>query len=46
MPADDADTVHYRLRRQSRTPAWLALSWRALVALGLNKQLAKRDIAR
>ncbi|MEG3166289.1 potassium channel family protein [Sphingomonas sp. PB2P19] len=35
MHTDDADTVHYRLRRQSRTPVWLALSWRALVALGL-----------
>ena len=35
MHTDDADTVHYRLRRQSRTPAWLALSWRALVALAL-----------
>ena len=35
MRTDDADTGHYRLRRQSRTPAWLALSWRALVAVGL-----------
>ena len=33
MRNDDAD--HYRLRRLSRTPAWLALSWRALVALAL-----------
>ncbi|MET4593282.1 MULTISPECIES: potassium channel family protein [unclassified Sphingomonas] len=35
MTTNDADIVHYRLRRQSRTPAWLALSWRALVALAL-----------
>jgi hypothetical protein len=35
MHTDDANAAHYRLRRQSRTPAWLALSWRALVALAL-----------
>jgi voltage-gated potassium channel len=35
MRTDDADTGHYRLRRHSRTPTWLALSWRALVAVGL-----------
>jgi len=35
MTTNDADIVQYRLRRQSRTPAWLALSWRALVALAL-----------
>ena len=35
MRNDDADTDDYRLRRRSRTPAWLALSWRALVALAL-----------
>ena len=34
MRTDDAYTVHYRLRRQSRTPVWLALSLRALVAAG------------
>jgi voltage-gated potassium channel len=32
----DADPhVKYQLRQRSRTPVWLALSWRALVALGL-----------
>jgi len=31
----DIDPRHYHLRRQSRTPAWLALSWRALQAFGL-----------
>lgn len=35
MQTEGPDTVRYRLRRQSRTPAWLALSWRALAALGL-----------
>jgi len=35
MRSDDADTVHYHLRRQSRTPTWLSLSWRALLALAL-----------
>ncbi|MDN4632404.1 potassium channel family protein [Sphingomonas sp. PvP056] len=35
MRSDDADTLKYRLRRQSRTPAWLSLSWRALLALAL-----------
>ena len=35
MRTDDDHAAEYRLRRRSRTPAWLALSWRALVALGL-----------
>jgi len=35
MSSDDADTTHYHLRRASRTPVWLALSWRALLALAL-----------
>ena len=35
MRNPDIDPRHYHLRRQSRTPAWLALSWRALLAVGL-----------
>lgn len=35
MPSDDPDRAQYHLRRQSRTPVWLALSWRALFALAL-----------
>jgi voltage-gated potassium channel len=35
MRTDDAERLHYQLRRRSRTPAWIALSWRALLALGL-----------
>jgi voltage-gated potassium channel len=29
----DSRTTHYRLYRRNRTPIWLALSWRALLAL-------------
>lgn len=35
MRSDDADTAKYRLRRQSQTPAWVSLSWRALLAMAL-----------
>lgn len=35
MPSRDTDSERYHLHRQSRTPVWLALSWRALLALGL-----------
>lgn len=31
----DDQTPHYHLYRPSRTPAWLALSWRALLAFAL-----------
>ena len=31
----NAPTPHYHLYRRSRTPVWLALSWRALLAFGL-----------
>ena len=35
MGADDAAPRYYDLRRKSRTPAWLSLFWRVLVAFGL-----------
>ena len=35
MAADGSDTRFYHLRRKSRTPAWLALLWRVLLAFGL-----------
>ena len=35
MRAEEAESAHYRLRRQSRTPAWLALFWRVLLAFVL-----------
>ena len=34
MDGSDA-TPHYHLYRRSRTPVWLALSWRALLAFAL-----------
>ncbi|MFS0738714.1 potassium channel family protein [Sphingomonas sp. 1P06PA] len=35
MRTRDHEPAHYGLRRKSRTPAWLQLSWRALLALAL-----------
>ncbi|WP_010164348.1 MULTISPECIES: potassium channel family protein [unclassified Sphingomonas] len=35
MRSDHAKTARYHLRRQSPTPGWLSLSWRALLALAL-----------
>lgn len=31
----DSQTTHYHLYRRPKTPVWLALSWRALLAFGL-----------
>jgi voltage-gated potassium channel len=35
MRRDDPEPTRYSLRRKSRTPAWLDLSWRVLLAFGL-----------
>ncbi|HEX8486576.1 potassium channel family protein [Sphingomonas sp.] len=35
MPARDTDPAPYSLHRKSRTPVWLSLIWRVLLAFGL-----------